>query len=515
MKEFLYVLDTVDSVRPKRLSTLNLRANSSKYCYNTDRKLKTIEDIIEDGDSVYVNLENGKTVVKPLAYRPMLIEIDTSASNNNSISGYFFSNCDILIDWGDGSPVENFQGASVNVNRNYPTKGKYTISISGTSETFGSFFDFNSTSERIVDFGDLGITGLVSTFEFGYVDDLPEELPPSVITLNSCFRDSFLTEKAKESLQNWDVSNVTNFQSTFNRSRNTNRLDLSKWDVSKATTTAQMFIDSEQIDTLCLRGWKFNNCNCTSMFNNCATLSSVDATDWKFSGSCDLSDMFARCNSLKSINASSWDTSGAVNMASMFDSCYSFNDDVGGWNVSSVTNMNSMFDSCYQFNVDIGEWDVSSVTDTGFMFSNARSFNTDIGNWNTESLISAGFMFSGTPFNRDLSGWNIQSLANMSNLFSGATAFNADISSWDVSNVSDMTSMFSGATAFNADIGSWDVSSVTNRNLMSFMFANATSFDQDISGWCVTNITPEPSSFAINSPINGTAKLPVWGTCPV
>ncbi len=154
--------------------------------------------------------------------------------------------------------------------------------------------------------------------------------------------------------------------------------------------------------------------------------------------------------------------------------------------------------SATSFNGDVSYLDTSSAGDFFEMFNWCESFN--------HPSIKK-FMFAAHPDPDSLSK------PGCKKMFFNAKSFDQDISHWDTSEVYDMESMFYGAEAFNQNISNWDTSSVSN---MKSMFNNAYAFNQDLSQWCVSSITSASSYayFAGNSPIDGTNKMPVWGTCP-
>ena len=228
------------------------------------------------------------------------------------------------------------------------------------------------------------------------------------------------------SMNNWDVSNVTNFNSTFLLCQAFNQ-PLSNWDMSSATSTAGMFRQS----------W----------FNQ---------------------------------NISWWDVSSVTNMSQMFYISPVFNQPIWSWDVSSVTNMSQMFWFSV-FNQDIWLWNVGNCTNMNQMFY-ASPFNQNISWWDVSSVTDMTQMFGFTPFNQNISSWDVSNVTNMSQLFIGSP-FNQNISWWDVSSVTNMSQMFY-ASSFNQDISWWDVSNVTNMTQMFwFTVLSKANYDSLLIWW--------------------------------
>ena len=54
------------------------------------------------------------------------------------------------------------------------------------------------------------------------------------------------------------------------------------------------------------------------MFDHCASLTSLDVSNWDTSNVTNMAGMFRSCFNLTSLNLNSWDTSNVTNMAGMF-----------------------------------------------------------------------------------------------------------------------------------------------------------------------------------------------------
>ena len=391
------------------------------------------------------------------------------------------------------------------------------------------YLDDNGVTIKARDWVTVGTTGELNGVTYTAVDtntlqlkaingeDLSKVVTTLVTNLN------YLAGIYKEGLvfnpdiSSWDVSNVTNMNSTFSGAGYFNQ-DISKWDVSNVTKMTKMFFMHGAFNQD-IGNWDVSNVtDMTKMFGFAGKFNQ-DISSWDVSNVTTMKEMFHYASSFNQ-DISSWDVSNLISMESMFSAAIVFNQDIGGWDVSKVNNMTNTFNYAINFNQDISSWDVSNVTVMYTMFKEASSFNQDIGSWDVSNVTNMQQMFQqASSFNQDISSWDVSNVTVMQSMFSGAEVFNQDIGSWDVSSVKYMGSMFgkqssvgsdSGATSFNQDIGNWDVSNVIG---MSSMFDGAEIFNQDLSKWCVTNITSEPSAFSASSALTDANK-PKWGTCP-
>jgi surface protein len=207
-------------------------------------------------------------------------------------------------------------------------------------------------------------------------------------------------------INTWDVSEVTNMRSLFNKDNTSLEFNtkISAWDVSKVTDMEDMFRDQDTFDQ----------------------------------------------------DISAWNVSSVTTMSDMFYGASAFNQDISGWNVSKVTDMQYLFYLNAAFNQDISGWDVSRVTDMTFMFYKASKFNQNISEWDVSRVTTMPEMFFGaSAFNQDISGWDVSKVTNMQNMFREASAFNQDISGWDVSKVTTVSFMFFRASDFKQDLCAW------------------------------------------------------------
>ena len=141
----------------------------------------------------------------------------------------------------------------------------------------------------------------------------------------------------------------------------------------------------------------------------------------------DMNSMFYNCTSLISIDASNWDTSNVTDMAWMFSDCYMLQTlNVTGWDTSNVTTMSSMFGRYEIGNhnlkeiIGINTWDVSNVTDMYCMFWECRSLKSlDLSNWDISNVKKMDYMFCDCESLEilNLDGWHINENAIYSNLF--------------------------------------------------------------------------------------------------
>lgn len=175
------------------------------------------------------------------------------------------------------------------------------------------------------------------------------------------------------SVEYLNTSNVTDMNSMFYECTSLTSIDASNWDTSNVT-------------------------NMELMFYNCCNLTSLDLSNWQVGNVTDMCDMFWECRSLESLDLSNWDTSSATNIRGMFDSCESLRSiNVSNWDTSNVTDMSWLFEQCYSLETIIGldTWDVSNVTDMNGIFAEDCELTTlNISNWSLNSeLYTADFMF--------------------------------------------------------------------------------------------------------------------------
>ena len=385
---------------------------------------------------------------------------------------------DFLIDWGDGTPLENVSSGLSNIAHTYAALDTYEVQITGFFPYFNLGTLENAKKLLSVDqWGDIAWESMVAMFENATnmrlnASDMPD--------LSKVTNMSYMFNNARvfnQNISGWNVSQVTNMDNMFREATSFNQY-IGDWNVSSVENMHEMFYN-------------------TYVFNQ-------DIGDWDVSSVRDMSTMFR--GSAFNRDIGDWNVSQVTNMSGMFSYASSFNQDIGDWNVSEVTDMISMFFSASSFNQDIGDWNVSKVTSMIAMFSNARAFNQDIGDWNTSSVMGIRNMFyNAFSFNQDIGGWDVSNAGNMSYMFEGASSFNQDIGDWNVSKVRGMSRMFEGASAFNQDIGDWNTSMVGE---MYAMFLNATSFNQDIGEWNVSRV--EEMGFMFNNASSFNQDISGW-----
>ena len=209
------------------------------------------------------------------------------------------------------------------------------------------------------------------------------------ITPNSIYPDSIRELSVfNQDIGNWDMSSALDLRGMFqwNKGFNNGGSDsIKNWDVSNVT--------------------QFNFCFLGSPFNQ-------PIGNWNVSNGIDFGGMFGnrpitltptpRYNPVFfNQDIGSWDMSSAISISEMFSENPYFNN--GG--SDSIRN-----------------WNVSSVVTASLLFQSASSFNQPLDGWNTSNIVNFSASFKGaTSFDQDLSSWNVESAQNMAQMFEGVT----------------------------------------------------------------------------------------------
>lgn len=152
------------------------------------------------------------------------------------------------------------------------------------------------------------------------------------------------------SISSIDVSNVTNFKSTFEGFKTTSTAtQLSNWNVSNGT-------------------------DFSSMFKDCKSLKNLEGlSHWDVSNGTDFGNMFGRCHSLEDISAlSNWDVSNGTNFMWMFSDCKSLKtlEWLSHWDVSKGEYFYGMFEGCSIEDITpLTNWTVPKGYDVRNMFA--------------------------------------------------------------------------------------------------------------------------------------------------
>lgn len=286
------------------------------------------------------------------------------------------------------------------------------------------------------------------------------------------------------SINNWDISNVTNLSECFNFATKFNQ-PISNWDISNVTDISYMFGNAYLFNQP-IGNWNTSHVtNMAGVFLG-ALVFNQPLANWDTSKVTNMSQLFSNAE-LFDQPVGNWDTSKVTNMANLFHGTKMFNQPIASWDISKVTSIAYMFSGAHQFNQPIENWDTSSVTDMRGVFRENKAFNLPIANWNTSLVINMLDMFaSSEKFNQPIGNWDTSKVTDMAYMFYEAKAFNQPLENWNTSKVTNMLYMFTGAQMFNQPLGNWDTSKVTD---MRHMFKNAPKFNQDLGTWNLAIVT--------------------------
>ena len=310
------------------------------------------------------------------------------------------------------------------------------------------------------------ITNLHETFgDMDYLSDLfglKEWNTENVTTMNKLFSDTYSGYFYGDTLEDWDLSSLTNLSYAF----------------SNSIVNPPTYFDTSNVTTMegTFKGFKGYSISTLELH-------------WDTSSVVNMSHMFEDCQ--VSVDASSIDTSSVTNMSSMFKNAESISTDVSSWDVSNVTNMSRMFQNFGDIESDLyfSSWDTSSVYDMSYMFATGQQSSENLSrihgieNWDVSSVSDFSFMFS-YGYNDDvrtipsgvITDWNMSSLTTVSGMFDRCNLSNHSSETFeywlDPSGYFTCESLFRYATlpstysqsygGYIFDISSWDISLSTN-----------------------------------------------------
>ncbi|WP_159947528.1 BspA family leucine-rich repeat surface protein [Polaribacter septentrionalilitoris] len=485
---------------------VNLGALSKQYCNGETGRTKLINDFN------WTFSDAGKDCS---SFNPFITKWETTAANESLFIPVTVGSNSFTIDWGDGE-IQYFGGYNrYNIKHTYTTIGNHTIKITGniTGLNFATESVASNTGKilEIIQWGNINWSNM--SFSGCYKMDITAtDIPDlsNLTSLNVAFR-SCRALIWNSTVNNWDVSSITDMQSTFDRASIFNQ-DLNNWNVSNVTNMKSMFQFATKFNGN-VTNWNVSNVkNIQWMFASTQDFNQ-DIGSWNVSSISEVDGFSGVFQYAKAFNQdiSSWDLSSFTGrIVGMFDGAISFNQDISSWDTSNITGFSSMFRNATNFNQDISSWNLSKATDLGEIFSGATNFNKDLSNWDTSNVTFMGSAFkNATAFNQNINSWELSKVTNTRSMFEGAISFNQDISGWNVSVLNSMQAMFKGATSFNQDLSSWDTVNTFN---MQEVFQNATSYNQDLSNWNVGKVYTMLSMFDNSgiSVVNYDKTLKSW-----
>lgn len=216
-----------------------------------------------------------------------------------------------------------------------------------------------------------------------------------------------------------------------------------------------------------------------SMFAGCQTVTKI-STDFTLKNVTSVANMFNNCASLESVDVSAYDTKNVTSTYACFKGCIKLLElDVSKWNLEQCTATGVMFQDCQTLKtLDVSNWNVGSVSNMSSMFQGCTSLtNLDVSNWDTQNLIYASNLFRQTKLTSlNLNKWNVEKMKNMDSMFRDCTELETlHISSWNINKAKYLNSMFMGCSKLTKI----DVSNFNTTQVESFahMFNNCTSLE--------------------------------------
>ena len=257
-------------------------------------------------------------------------------------------------------------------------------------------------------------------------------------------------------------------------------------EINMASVRGNTILNTENVTTM------------RAMFNNCTSLTDVDAYRLNTSNVVDMNSMFRNCKALQSLDLgthtvtpdlgkpltviSLFNTYKVRDMYAMFSGCNSlesitFN---AGFTTPNVETMRLMFNGCINLvTLDLSHFNTSKVTDMTAMFQRCNSLNVlDISNFNTSKVENMQMMFYLCQNLNEING----------------------ISQFDTSNVTDFTQMFAFCENLQQiDVSRFNTSKSENLNFMFYGCSILTSLD--ISSFTI------PSAEGSYGMLNGCSAL--------
>ena len=229
--------------------------------------------------------------------------------------------------------------------------------------------------------------------------------------------------------------------------------------------------------------------SCSSMFNNCYVLQSVDLDTV---GVTNMSTMFSGCNSLQTVPL--FNTASVTTMASMFLNCYSLQT-VPLFNTASVTNMSSMFQNCYSLQT-VPLFNTANVTNMSLMFSGCNSLQT-VPLFNTANVTDMSLMFQFCYSLQTVPLFNTANVTSMSQMFYTCYSLQS-VPLFNTASVTNMSSMFYQCFSLQS-VPLFNTASVTSMYLMFYQC----SLLQTVPAFNTSAVVGSTSSTGFASMFNG------------
>ena len=312
--------------------------------------------------------------------------------------------------------------------------------------------------------------------------------------------------------ENWNTSNVTSFEGTFQCQDKLTSLDLSNWSFKNATDLRWMFTYCSGLQELKLRDVTNKSTSLHCMFYKCSSLTELNVSNLCTSNCTSLGYTFEGCYNLQDLSTvENWDTSNVTNLAYTFAACNALTSlDLSKWNTSNVTNMCRLFsyDSSVKDNYmglkeikGLENWDTSKVKDMRLMFNGCQCSTYNIANWDTSKVTSMRAMFQLNPKLADASfveNWDVSNVTDTSWMFNTCDILpSLDLSKWDMRKNKCITFMFNRTYGLKSlNVSNWDLQSCTEAT----RFAQLTSSLKrlDLSTWKNTGNITNYSYFLYN-----------------
>jgi surface protein len=331
-----------------------------------------------------------------------------------------------------------------------------------------------------------------NTFNNGGSPSIDKWNAAAFTSIAGMFKDA---HKFNQPIGSWDVSNITTMQNLFEGAKVFNQ-DIGGWNMSNLTGTdcKQLFYKASAFNnggSPSINNWDVSNLtDFTNLFRD--SVFNQPIYKWDISSGTLFTTWLSGCPFNQDVSA--WSGSLPSNISNLFKGASEFNNggspNIKDWDVSSVTNFSSLFHDASSFNQDISKWDISSGTSFSSWLFRASSFDQDLSVWSGSLPANLTSFFSNaTSFNNggspNINDWDTSNVDTMLGIFVNASSFNQPIGDWDMSNADGFEyQQFYGATSFNQDISNWKFPQAVYY-VGYAMFKDASSYDQNMGDFAL------------------------------